>query len=540
MSLKKIFLIVIVVIVAIMIAIWFYDKGIFSKEILRLEILGPDKAKTGEEIEYTIKYKNNGNFVLEKVKLVFELPDNSLTEDSKERISQNLKDIYPGDEQFIKFKARLLGKPGDLKSAKVSVSYVPKNLTSAFESNTTFTTQIEDTPITLDFDLPTKAEKAKDLQFSINYFSNIDYPLENMSVRVDPVSGFDFVSSDPKTLDNVEWKIPTLNKAQGGRITIKGKISADAGSTLTFLAKLGMWIDGQFVVIKENTVNVEVIQPLLYISQQVNGSASYVASPGENLHYEIFFRNIGSTPFDNLFIIVKLDGQALDMSSVQVNNAQVNDNLIVWDSKQASQLRNLGVQEEGKIDFYVKLKKSWVPSGSEVNNTIVKDSVNISQITQDFTVRVNSGMTISQKALYSDSPIQNSGPVPPIVGQTTTYTISWDIQNYLNDAKNVKVKAMLPQNVSLTGKILPDDLASSFSFDSASREIVWSAGDVPAGTGVNGDPVSIYFQVSLKPSASQKGSLAQIMGSVSVTGEDQFTNAVINATSPSINADIVK
>src|SRR3989338_8478770 len=110
---------------------------------------------------------------------------------------QNLKDIYPGDEEFVKFKTRLLGKEGDLKSAKASLSYIPKNLTAPFESGTTFTTKIETVPITLDFDLPSKIEKGKDLQYSINYFSNIDYPLENLSLKIDPADGFNFISSEP-------------------------------------------------------------------------------------------------------------------------------------------------------------------------------------------------------------------------------------------------------------------------------------------------------------------------------------------------------
>jgi len=49
-----------------------------------------------------------------------------------------------------------------------------------------------------------------------------------------------------------------------------------------------MWQNGNFIVIKQATQDVQVIQPLLFISQQVNGSGSYVASPGETLHYQIF------------------------------------------------------------------------------------------------------------------------------------------------------------------------------------------------------------------------------------------------------------
>lgn len=540
MNKKLLFIILFIIIIIGFVVFWIYRESTFSKEILRLEILGPDKTKVGDEIEYTIKYKNNGNFVLENPKLVFYMPDNSLTEDGKLIIRQDLKDIYPGGEELVKIKTRLLGKEGDLKTAKASLAYTPKNLTVRYESNTTFTTKIDTVPITLDFDLPTKIEKAKDFQYSINYFSNIDYPLENLSLKINPTTGFDLTESDPESLDHLEWKIQTLNKAQGGRISIKGKVLADTNQNLTFSAELGMWQNGQFIVIKQASQDVQVIQPLLFISQQINGSGSYVASPGETLHYQIFFRNIGSTPFDNLFMVVKLDSSALDMSTIQADSGQVqqNDNMIVWDQSQTPQLRRLDVQTQGEVKFSVKVKNDWAPSGTDLNNIVIADEINISQIVQKFTIKVNSGLVISQKGFYQNSDITNSGSIPPKVDKATTYTINWEIKNYFSDAKNVKVKATLPKGVSLTGKIMPQNEFSNFSFDSASREIVWSAGDILAGTGVSGDPVSLSFQVSLTPSASQKGSVAPLIGQVQISGENQFTNTTITASDSGVDTSL--
>ena len=100
------------------------------------------------------------------------------------------------------------------------------------------------------------------------------------------------------------------------------------------------------------------------------------------------------------------------------------------------------------------------------------------------------------------------------------------------------MKATLPQNVSLTGQILPQNESSNFSFDSASREIVWSVGDILAGTGVTGDPVSLSFQVSLTPSSSQKGSVAQLIGQVQISGENQFTNTTITAQDSGIDSSL--
>lgn len=536
---KKLFILLIVFFVAI-IGFWLWRESMFSKEILRVEILGPEHAKVGEEIEYTVKYKNNGNFVLENPKINFSMPENSLTEDGRTLVMQELNDIYPGGEDVFKVKTRLLGKEGDVKTARASLSYTPKNLTARYESTTKLATIIEEVPITLDFDLPSKVEKGKDLQYLINYFSNVDYPLEKLSLRVDKVDGFSFISSDPKSLDNSEWKLPTLNKAQGGRVKIKGNVSSDLNKKINFSASLGMWQNGEFVIIKQANKEVEVIEPLLVISQEINGSNNYIASAGEVLHYQISFTNIGSSSFENLFAIIRLDGQALDMSTISAEGGQVqpNDNMIVFNSSQLPQLRRLDTQQTGQISFDVKVKSNWTPTSSDEKSSLISDEVNISQIIQKFSIKVNAGLVINQTAKYQSDDIPNSGSTPPKVGKSTTYTISWNIKNYSSDQKNVKVKAILPKNVSLTGKIMPQGENQNFSFDSASREVVWSAGDVLAGTGVKGDPITLSFQASLTPDASQKGLLAQIIESVIISGENQFTNTIITAQDTGINTSL--
>ncbi|MBI3631680.1 MAG: hypothetical protein HY219_02340 [Candidatus Staskawiczbacteria bacterium] len=544
MNKKIIFIFLILIIIGGFFGLWLYRNNVFSKEVLKLEILGIDTAKMGDEIEYTIKYKNNGNAVLQEPKLIFELPDHSLTEDGKMRFTQDLKDIYPGDEDFVKFKTRLLGNENDLKVAKAWLSYMPKNLTVRFESNTTFTTKINSVPITLDFDLPSKVERGKEIQYSLNYFSNIDYPLENLSMKIDSITGFQLESSNPSSLDKAEWKLPTLNKAQGGRITVNGRITGDPGQNLNFGAKLGVWLDGEFVLIKDTSKEVSIVEPLIFISQRINGYPNYVASPGEKLHYEIFFRNIGSTPFDNLFLLTKLDGSAIDTQSIKSSTGEVraNDRLIAWDYKQVPELRYLAPQQEGKVEFDVQLKDNWTQSDSDKNNTIIKNKVDISQISDEFQTKVNSKLEILQKGYYSNQAgITNSGPIPPKAGVQTTYTITWGIKNYFNDIKNAKVRAVLPQNVKLTGKVMPETESPNFSFDNNSREIVWNisgGATITAGTGVVSNAPFVSFQVSLTPDESQKGVAAPLIGEASVSAEDQFTGGVTQGNNSSVNTSL--
>ncbi len=509
---------------------WYYQKRIFSKEVLKLEILGPESVQMGEEIEYTLRYKNNGNFTLKDSKLIFEYPEYSLVEDGKTRVTKDLEDIYPGQENILQFKTRLFGKENELKVARAWLSYQLKNLEAFFESETTFTTKIEFIPLTLEFDLPSKLETGREIQFSLNYFSNIDYSFSDLRLTVEYPEDFEFLEAEPRGLEKNEWEIPFLKKAEGGRIKIKGKLKGEAGKKQNFKAELGMWQEGEFILLKKTEKEIEVINPLLYISQRINGLSDYIASPGEELHYEIFFKNIGATPFENQFLLARLDGSAFDLSTLKAGSGEYksNDNLIIWDWKKVPELRFLDVQAEGRVEFEVKLKEDWSFSESETN-AVIENKVNISQISQEFQTKVNSKLEISQKGYFQSEIFGNSGPLPPKIGETTTFTIIWQAKNYYNDVKNVKVKATLPQGVELTGKISPQEQSSKFSFDLQSREIVWVVTDgevLGAGTGILSPAPNVAFQVALTPGSGQ-GEILPIINEVKIEGEDQWTEIVI-------------
>ena len=82
------------------------------------------------------------------------------------------------------------------------------------------------------------------------------------------------------------------------------------------------------------------------------------------------------------------------------------------------------------------------------------------------------------------------------------------------------------------------DQAANFSFDSVSRQVVWSAGDIPAGTGVTGDPVALSFQVLLKPDSSQKNIVTPLIGQVQISGENQFTNTIATSQDSAIDTSL--
>ncbi len=530
--------IIIVLILAGILAIagyWFWQGNPFSKEILKLEILGPSEVSASEEVTYTVEYKNNGDLRLENARLIFEFPENTLLADGTSRRveigPEELGDIYPGERKSFQFKGRLLGKQGDVKTAKAWLSYYPKNLNAKYESETSLNTVVSDVPLTFEFDLSSKVESGRDFQYSLNYFSSLDYPLTDLSIRMEYPDGFEFIESDPSSIDKTEWNVPLLNKAEGGRIEVRGRLSGELRDYKIFKAVLGVWQDNQFVPIKEISRGTEITKPQLSVFQRINGKTDYIASPGEILHYEIFFRNISDNPFNDLFLVVSLDGEGYDYDTIKVNSGkfQQGDHTIVWDWRQVSKLRYLDRGQEGKVEFWVDLKEDWN------HDAVLRTSVLISEVKEEFETKVNSNLAINQRVEYNDDIFDNSGPNPPEVGNRTTYTVLWNINNSLNDIDNVRVKVLLPSSISLTGKIFPESESSKFAYDSGSREIVWLVGNIKRE-----ENPTIAFQVAVTPNQNQKGDRLTIIEQARATGEDRWTEEFVNNISGEIKTEPVK
>jgi hypothetical protein len=412
------------------------------------------------------------------------------------------------------------------------MSFRPKNLKARYSVSTSFSTQIKSVPITFEFDLPSKIETGKELNFKLDYFSNVDLPLTDLRVQVDYPQSFEFFSSTPKSIEKTEWEIPVLNKAEGGRIEIQGKISGEIGKVEIFKARIGLLKENQFIVLKEIEKGVEIVKPSIFLRQEVNGNPQYVATPGEWLHYTIYFKNIGDEEMKNLFLISKLEGEAFDFQTIKsdLGECKPGDDSVIFDWRRVQKLQYLAPTDEGKVDFWIKLKDDL----GNVKNPILKNKVFILQMREEFITKISSKIEVVQKGFYYDEVFGNSGPIPPRVGEPTTYTILWQVKNYYSDVKDVKVRAKLPEYVSLTGKIFPEEMASKFSFDPNSREIVWSLGDLERGKGVFTPPLSIAFQIAFLPTESQKGQTPEIIGEIKISGEDTWTEKILEATSTPI------
>ena len=129
--------------------------------------------------------------------------------------------------------------------------------------------------------------------------------------------------------------------------------------------------------------------------------------------------------------------------------------------------------------------------------------------------------------MSGDEVFESAGPIPLEVGKKSELTIVWDLVNYFNDLENVKIKGVLPENVSYTGKVAPENYSKNFTLDSDSRELVWNVGEIAAGIGIGTDKKILTFQINITPTSDQKNDYATLLKSLKVSGTDKQTGEEI-------------
>ena len=133
-------------------------------------------------------------------------------------------------------------------------------------------------------------------------------------------------------------------------------------------------------------------------------------------------------------------------------------------------------------------------------------------------IKIPTDISSVGNTLYLSGNIKNTGPVPPVVGKETTYTLFYTIQNRGNLVEDAKVKIFLEPGVVFTGNSNPSE--EKLEYNEEDNSILWDIGDMTASG--NGHTRNLYMQVSILPKRSQIGKLINLSKRYEFSAYDTF------------------
>lgn len=536
----------------------FYKNGkSFNEANTIIRVDGPKEAEIGDEAVFSIYYKNGNRVNLKDAVITLKYPENGFSDIKdisgfgtikKQSIVWEIGEIAGGFEGTIKFSAKIIGLNANLLTA--AMDYQSENFNSDFSAKNEYTFSIKSPKISLDLFAPKELVSGQEIKYVLAYTNSTPVNFDGVRIKFNYPAGFVFSGSNPKSGDaNDIWEIQNLTKSSSGQIEINGVLGGGSAEVkITGVVIEQKDSEGNFVFNNEISAQTNIISSPFSVTQTINGKEIYAASADEILNYTVRFRNLAQTPQNNLIVSVVLKGDSADFSTLAAENAAVDKSArtIIWDKKSKSELSSLAPDKEAEVNFSLKLKNQLPVSDSAGTGFLIEDTVilkdgnifnadgaNKTIISSAFEAKVNSFAALFTRGYFNDDGrLAAAGPIPPKVGETTTYNIHWQILNTNNKIKNVKVAGVLPENVRWAGNIFP--LEEKIFYDINSRTITWEAGALEPGVGTLSPLREVLFQVSVNPTVQDIGKYLVLVDKNVLTATDDFTLSEISASSEGI------
>ena len=154
----------------------------------------------------------------------------------------------------------------------------------------------------------------------------------------------------------------------------------------------------------------------------------------------------------------------------------------------------------------------------------------------EITSNINTDIQIQVQGRYfdDDNIAVGTGPLPPVVGQKTTFRIYWAIANSLHEVEDVTVTANLPDGVEWENKFLVQ--AGSVSYSSNDGTVTWSINRIPPNQGF--EEINMWFDVSVIPTKQQARKLIILTDKTVLQATDQSTESTIVKNAKAITSNL--
>lgn len=513
-------------------------------------IEGEKDILAGKEFVYTVSYKNLENTDIKNIAIKLDYPENftfieSSPQPSEENNSWKIDYLAQKRSGEIKIKGKLIGEIDQNKVIVGKMTYYPVNFSSEFSKETSFNNKISDIGIDFDFDYPDTVLIGDENEILIRYQAKPENYIKNFRLSVVPADNIEIINaSGTAELPGIK-QISQIDDKEG-KINIsfkfKDKVFEQQNINLIFEHS----DDGQkYSAFYKKNLPVEVMKKNLNLSLIINGSNEDKAvNLGQALNYSITYSNKGETAMKGIVIMAALESDFLDWTTLKdKSRGRVREGKITWTKDEIPELANLAPNTEGTIDFAINIKnpeevdpsknyriKSYArfTVGASSSSTLASEENKSNEIIN----LINSDISLKEQVRYfnEDNIAVGFGPLPPKVGETTSYKVYWILNNSLNELNNLQISAVLPANVAWDNKNQTN--LGSIQYDSTSRKIIWQIGRLPITT----TKAEAEFNIAVTPTANDKGKVMVLLPSTIISANDLTTGSKIEKiTQPKTN-----
>jgi len=555
---KAVVLLLLLAALAVSFSAWwvFVGRGAaFTGENVNLTISGPSEVVGGSLVTYTVNYTNNEETDLSDVSLSLIYPDgfSFVTSDIKSSSFNdnkwNINQIGAGQSGSITIKGKLFGDVGASTTCAVSLTYQPTNFNSSFTEHAQVATKINGLDLALEAKVPASVQPDVVFEYPIIVKNTTLVDVTNIRIKTDFPNNFEMVSASPASRVSGTWDITKLVAGEEQEIKIKGKISGEVGATSQIKTSLGVFNERDKFYQQQEVENaIKVVNISGELQLLVNNKKENAANPGDTLDYIISYKNTGSENLKEASVVLEFSNKdLLDEKGIVISGGEYKDGKVTWNSAGVKELVDIAPERSGAMSLKIKVTPSLVVKEISDKNFSLKATPQLkskrSGSEEEITVngnsvetKINSEIILSTEARYHDlaGKVVGTGPLPPKIGEKTTYRVYINLANRTNDVTGGHLEITLGDIAEWTG--IKSVSVGDLKYEGG--KVIWDIGRIPANTGQFTENLKANFEVSITPRVADKGKTVELVKSMSFSGSDDFTDGKLSKESGSLDTEL--
>ncbi|HET8575291.1 MAG TPA: hypothetical protein VFM02_03935 [Candidatus Paceibacterota bacterium] len=530
------------------------NSDAISTKNVQMTVIGPETAKAGDKDLFQISITNRNQVPISNAYLMMTFPDGTRkAEDLTQTITdyqQQLGNIGTGETKNTQVEVALFGNANDQLPIDLTLEYNLQNSKVSFVKKMTHTVEITSSPVVLSVNLLRASASDQHVELDLTVNSNSDTTINDLVAEAQYPVGFTFVSSVPAASSGSNiWDLGTIEPGEQKTIKINGILSGESTEKKIFRFQAGLSKDptaGVQVPYALAQANTTIEAPFVLADiaiSDMDDKTDAVDPKNKTVGGTVSWKNNSGERLTNMKMNLALSGDIVNRETVQSESGffQSSDDTILWDPRTTKNLSEVLEGASGQLPFHFDIYDPFSPETAMIHNPTVTMNVSMQadrlseagavdelQAYVTKKIKIDTVVKFAAYALYNGSPFQNSGPLPPVVGQQTTYTIFWTLKNSFNDVNGAIVTAKLPPYMQWIGSFTPQK--ENIEYNSHTGTVTWHVGKLDAGTGIQTPDREVAFQVAFQPSLSQLGETPNILLDSNFQGTDAFTGAALDQT----------
>ncbi|MCA9358068.1 hypothetical protein KC902_02280 [Candidatus Kaiserbacteria bacterium] len=529
---------------------WYFGGNQISSDNIQVTIEGQSLIGGGEVMSLEVLVANQNTVPIESATLILRYPNGTRSVgDSPRNLFEEripLDDVGPGEIQKVPVKVAVFGEENAEKKIEASVEYRINGSNGMFYKDANpLAFRISSSPLVLRIDNVEKVASGQRVDLTITAVSNASSPLEDILITASYPNGFDFESSTPAPIygENV-WKIDKLLPEASTTIKLRGIVRGLTDETFRINFAAGPANpDNQYLVgstLTDARADFIIERPFIDVAISINGDrdGSAILPEADGSSVGINIKNTLEESVYDMIVEVVPGGNALDEDSIASSNGFYDSNTgtVRWEVSNNPSFAQINPGDTRGLSF--SLNPGPLRTEAFFNMVVNVYARRVAETSAQETLigsvtaeaKYSSHVAMRSQVSRDAGSFTGSGPIPPKVGEFTTYAVTLVAEAGANNVGNAIVETSLPIYVNWLDMYEGD---GTLTYNTVSKNMVWDIGDI-----TRGQRKELTFQVSIQPSLSQLGTSPVLVRPQSLKANDRYTGVLLQDSAGAVTTEL--